>query len=309
MQQTSLTRFAWLSIAAALATIVLKAAAYYVTGSVGLLSDALESVVNLVAALMALAMLVVAARPPDEMHAFGYSKAEYFSSGVEGALILLAAASITWTAVPRLIAPRPLEQVGIGLAVSVVAALLNFVVARLLLDAGNKYRSITLEADAQHLLTDVWTSAGIVIGVGVVVLTGWTRLDPIIALVVAINILWTGVKLLRRSVFGLLDATLPRAEQEAIKQALGRYEREGFRYHALRTRHAGHRSFVSFHVLVPGDWTVQRGHDLLEQIERDIRATVPSATVFTHLEPIGDPAAWQDISLDRMDDVASGKRD
>ena len=309
MQQTSLARFAWLSIAAALATIVLKAAAYYVTGSVGLLSDALESVVNLVAALMALAMLVVAARPPDEMHAFGYSKAEYFSSGVEGALILLAAASIIWTAVPRLIAPRPLEQVGIGLAVSVVAALLNFVVARLLLDAGNKYRSITLEADAQHLLTDVWTSAGIVIGVGVVVLTGWTRLDPIIALVVAINILWTGVKLLRRSVFGLLDATLPRAEQEAIKQALGRYEREGFRYHALRTRHAGNRSFVSFHVLVPGDWTVQRGHDLLEQIERDIRAAVPRATVFTHLEPIGDPAAWQDISLDRIDDVPGGKRD
>ena len=309
MQQTSLTRFAWLSIAAALATIVLKTAAYYVTGSVGLLSDALESVVNLVAALTALAMLVVAARPPDEMHAFGYSKAEYFSSGVEGALILLAAASITWTAVTRLIAPRPLEQVGIGLAVSVVAALLNFVVARLLLDAGNKYRSITLEADAQHLLTDVWTSAGIVIGVGVVVLTGWTRLDPIIALIVAINILWTGVKLLRRSVFGLLDATLPRAEQEAIKQALGRYEREGFRYHALRTRHAGNRSFISFHVLVPGDWTVQRGHDLLEQIERDIRAAVPSATVFTHLEPIGDPAAWQDISLDRIDDVPGGKRD
>jgi len=309
MQQTSLTRFAWLSIAAALATIVLKSAAYYVTGSVGLLSDALESVVNLVAALMALAMLVVAARPPDEMHAFGYSKAEYFSCGVEGALILLAAASIAWTAVSRLIAPRPLEQVGIGLAVSVVAALLNFVVARLLLDAGNKYRSITLEADAQHLLTDVWTSAGIVIGVGVVVLTGWTRLDPIIALVVAINILWTGVKLLQRSVFGLLDETLPRAEQEAIKQALGRYEREGFRYHALRTRHAGNRSFVSFHVLVPGDWTVQRGHDLLEQIERDIRATVPSATVFTHLEPIGDPAAWQDISLDRIDDVPGGKRD
>jgi len=178
-----------------------------------------------------------------------------------------------------------------------------------LLDAGNKYRSITLEADAQHLLTDVWTSAGIVIGVGVVVLTGWTRLDPIIALVVAVNILWTGVKLLRRSVLGLLDATLPRAEQEAIKLALGRYEREGFRYHALRTRHAGNRSFVSFHVLVPGDWTVQRGHDLLEEIERDIRAAVPSATVFTHLEPIGDPAAWQDISLDRIDDVPGGKRD
>jgi cation diffusion facilitator family transporter len=309
MQQASLTRFAWLSIAAALATIALKAFAYYVTGSVGLLSDALESVVNLVAALMALAMLVVAARPPDEMHAYGYSKAEYFSSGVEGALILLAATSIAWTAIPRLITPRPLEHVGIGLAVSVVAALLNFAVARLLLDAGKRYRSITLEADAQHLLTDVWTSVGIVIGIGVVALTGWTRLDPIIALVVAINILWTGVKLLRRSVLGLLDATLPEAEQAAIKQVLARYEGAGFHYHALRTRHAGRRSFVSFHVLVPGDWTVQRGHDLLEQIERDIRAALPGATVFTHLEPIGDPAAWQDISLDRIDDATGGKRD
>jgi cation diffusion facilitator family transporter len=306
MQQTSLTRFARLSIGAAFATIALKAVAYYVTGSVGLLSDALESVVNLAAAVMALAMLVVAARPPDEMHAYGYSKAEYFSSGVEGALILLASASIVWTAVPRLIKPRPLEQVGIGLAVSVLAALLNFAVARILLAAGRKYRSITLEADARHLLTDVWTSAGIVIGIGVVALTGWIRLDPIIALVVAMNILWTGIKLLRRSVLGLLDVTLSQAEQAAIKQVLGRYERKGIRYHALRTRHAGSRSFVSFHVLVPGDWTVQRGHDLLEQIERDIRAAVPSATVLTHLEPIGDPSAWQDIPLDRIDDVPGG---
>jgi cation diffusion facilitator family transporter len=302
MQQTSLTRFAWLSIGAALATIALKALAYYVTGSVGLLSDALESVVNLVAALMALAMLVVAARPPDEMHSFGYSKAEYFSSGVEGALILLAAASIAWTAIPRLIMPRPLEQVGLGLAVSIIAALLNFAVARLLLDAGKRYRSITLEADAQHLLTDVWTSTGIVVGVGVVALTGWTRLDPIIALAVAVNILWTGVKLLRRSVLGLMDVTLPQAEHEAIKRALSRYERDGIRFHALRTRHAGSRSFISLHVLVPGDWSVQRGHDLLEQIERDIRAAVPSATVFTHLEPVGDPRAWQDMSLDQTDD-------
>ena len=308
MQQTSLTRFAWLSIGAALTTIVLKAVAYYVTGSVGLLSDALESVVNLVAALMALAMLVVAARPPDEMHAFGYSKAEYFSSSVEGALILMAAAGIAWTAIPRLIMPRPLEQVGLGLAVSVIAGLLNFAIARLLLDAGKRYRSITLEADAQHLLTDVWTSAGIVVAVGVVALTGWTRLDPMIALAVAINILWTGVKLLRRSVLGLMDVTLPQAEQEAIKQALSRYECDGIRFHALRTRHAASRSFISFHVLVPGDWSVQRGHDLVEQIERDIRAAVPSATVFTHLEPVGDPAAWQDISLDRTDDVPGTRR-
>jgi cation diffusion facilitator family transporter len=208
---------------------------------------------------------------------------------------VLAAASIAWAAIPRLMTPRSLNQVGIGLAISVVAALLNFAVARLLLGAGKKYRSITLEADAQHLLTDVWTSAGVVVAVSVVALTGLTRLDPIIALVVALNILWTGVKLLRRSALGLLDASLSPAEQDAIKQVLRRYEVEGIRYHALRTRHSGMRSFVSFHVLVPGDWTVQHGHDLLERIEGDIRAAVPSATVFTHLEPIGDPAAWQDI--------------
>jgi cation diffusion facilitator family transporter len=309
MQRTSLTGFAWLSISAALLTIALKGAAYYVTGSVGLLSDALESLVNLAAALMALAMLVVAARPPDEMHAFGYSKAEFFSSGVEGALILLAAAGIVWAAVPRLITPRPLEQVGTGLAISVIAALLNFAVARLLFDAGKRYRSITLEADAHHLMTDVWTSAAIVIGVGVVTLTGWTRLDPAIALAVALNILWTGFKLLRRSVLGLLDVTLPEAEQDAIRQVLGRYEAQGFRYHALRTRHAGARSFVSLHMLVPADWTVKRGHDLLEQIERDIRAAVPGSAVFTHLEPIDDPAAAKDIPLDRLDEVPAGKRD
>jgi cation diffusion facilitator family transporter len=309
MEQTNLTKFAWLSIAAALATIALKAAAYYVTGSVGLLSDALESVVNLVAALMALAMLLVAARPADEMHAYGYGKAEYFSSGAEGALILLAAASITWTAIPRLIVPRPLEQVGIGVAVSFAATVLNFVVARRLLAAGRTYRSMTLEADAQHLMTDVWTTAGVLAGIGIVALTGWTRLDPIIALAVAINILWTGVQLLRRSVLGLLDAALPAAEQETIKQVLSRYERQGFHYHALRTRHAGRRSFISFHVLVPGDWTVQRGHDLLEELEAEIRNVVPNATVFTHLEPIGDPAAWQDLCLDRPDTVRGRKLD
>ena len=300
MDRAGLTKFAWLSIAAAIATIILKTSAYYLTGSVGLLSDALESVVNLVAALIALAMLTVASRPPDEMHAFGYSKAEFFSSGFEGALILLAAASIVWTAVPRLITPRPLEQVGIGLAVSVLAALLNYAVARVLLDAGHKYRSITLEADARHLMTDVWTSAGVVVGVGIVFFTGLLRLDPIIALIVAVNILWTGVKLLRRSVLGLLDRTLPAAEQQAIKQVLSRYERDGIHCHALRTRYAGSRSFISFHVLVPGEWSVQRGHDLLEEVEREIRAAVPGATVFTHLEPIGDPAAWEDTSLDRF---------
>jgi cation diffusion facilitator family transporter len=300
MNSPGLTKFAWLSIAAALATIVLKASAYYVTGSVGLLSDALESVVNLVAAMMALAMLAIAARPPDEMHAFGYNKAEYFSSGLEGALILLAAASIVWAAIPRLIMPRALDQIGIGVSVSILAAILNFAVARLLLQAAAKYRSITLEADAHHLMTDVWTSAAIVAGIVVVFLTGWNRLDPIIAIIVAINILWTGAKLLRRSVLGLLDTALPPAEHQAIKEVLSRYERDGIHYHALRTRYAGSRSFISFHVLVPGDWTVQRGHDLLEQVERDIRAAIRGATVFTHLEPAGDPKAWEDTSLDRF---------
>jgi cation diffusion facilitator family transporter len=305
--KANLTRFAWLSIGAAVLTIALKATAYWLTGSIGLLSDALESLVNLVAATMALSMLIVAARPADEIHAFGYSKAEYFSSGLEGALILIAAATIAWTALPRLFTPQPLEQLGIGLTVSVLASAVNFYVARILMSAGKEYRSITLEADANHLMADVWTSAGVVLGVGVVALTGWLRLDPLIALIVAANILRTGWQLLSRSIRGLLDAALPVAEQEAIKQVLNRYESQGIQHHALRTRQAGTRSFISLHVLVPGDWTVQRGHDLLEHLERDIRATVPGAQLFTHLEPQGDPAAWEDIALDREDSPVGSK--
>ena len=304
MESANLTRFAWLSIGAAILTIALKTTAYWLTDSVGLLSDALESVVNLVAAIMALAMLTIAARPADEMHAFGYGKAEYFSSGLEGALILLAAASIAWTAVPRLFAPQPLEHVGIGLGISVLASAINFAVARVLMNAGKEYRSITLEADAHHLMTDVWTSAGVVLGVGAVALTGWVRLDPGVALIVAANILRIGWQLLGRSVRGLMDATLPSAERDAIKRVLNRYESQGIQYHALRTRQAGTRAFISLHVLVPRDWTVQRGHDLLEQLERDIRSAVPGAQLFTHLEPQGDPAALEDIGLDRKDHAA-----
>jgi cation diffusion facilitator family transporter len=308
VERANLTRFAWLSIGAAVLTIALKATAYWLTGSIGLLSDALESLVNLVAAIMALSMLTVAARPADEIHAFGYSKAEYFSSGLEGALILLAAATITWTALPRLFAPQPLEQLGIGLTVSVLASAVNFAVARVLMNAGKEYRSITLEADAHHLLTDVWTSAGVVLGVGAVALTGWLHLDPIIALIVAANILRTGWQLLNRSIRGLLDAALPTEEQDAIKKVLDQYESQGIQYHALRTRQAGTRSFISLHVLVPGDWTVQCGHDLLEHLERDIRAAVPGAQLFTHLEPQGDPAAWEDIALDRKDSAVKNEK-
>jgi cation diffusion facilitator family transporter len=309
MGKKTLTRFAWLSVGAAVVTIALKALAYLVTGSVGLLSDALESCVNLAAALMALAMLGVAARDPDETHPFGYSKAEYFSSGLEGALIVLAAAGIVWSALPRLISPQPLEQIGIGLGASVIASAVNFAVGRRLLKAGREHRSMTLEADAHHLLTDVWTSAGIIAGIAAVYFTGWNRLDPLIALIVAANIVRIGAQLLRRSVLGLMDSALPATELAAVGEVLAGYERQGVRYHALRTRRAGARAFVSLHVLVPGGWSVRRGHDLLENIEREIRAAVPNSTVFTHLEALEDPAAWEDLGLDRAERAIGAKSD
>lgn len=294
-----LKRFAWLSIAAAIITIGLKAIAYWLTGSVGLLSDVLESFVNLAGAMMALAMLTVAARPADEDHAYGHSKAEYFSSGVEGTLILIAAVSIGVAAYRRLIAPRPLEQIGLGLGVSVVASLVNLIVALVLLRAGKRHNSITLEANAQHLLTDVWTSAGVLVGVGAVAFTGWERLDPIVAFLVAGNIVWMGVRIMRKSVLGLMDTALPVDEQNAIRKVLEPYLQGGVQCHALLTRQSGSRRFVSFHVLVPGIWTVQRGHELLENIEADIRRAIPSVTVLTHLESLSDPTSWQDTTLDR----------
>lgn len=295
----SLTRYAWLSVAAALATIAIKTGAWWLTGSVGLLSDALESLVNLIAALMALWMLWLAERPPDEEHAYGYSKAEYFSSGFEGGLIFLAAAAIIWTAVPRLMAPRPLEQVGLGLALSVFASGINLWVAMLLRRAGRRHNSITLEADAHHLMTDVWTSAGVVVGVGAVALTGLQHLDPIIAIAVALNILWTGYGLIRRSALGLLDRSLSPERRANIQTILARYEAEGIAFHALRTREAAGRSFVTVHVLVPGAWTVQSGHDLAEAIESEIRGAIPGVSVTTHLEPSDDPASLLDAELDR----------
>ena len=299
MRTTNLTRYAWLSIAAALATIGLKSVAYLVTGSVGLLSDAVESLVNLVGAVMALSMLTVASRPADEDHSYGHSKAEYFSSGVEGTLILVAALSIGIAAGRRLVAPQALEQVGIGLAVSVCASLVNLAVALLLRRAGRQYHSITLEANAQHLFTDVWTSAGVIVGVGVVAATHWSPLDPIVALLVAANIVWTGVRIVRQSVLGLMDTALPEEERIELRLALEPYLKDGVEYHALRTRQSGARRFVSLHVIVPGMWTVHRGHELLERIEADIRRVVPNVTVLTHLESLDDPASWDDVMLDR----------
>ncbi len=295
----SLTRYAWLSIAAAIATISLKGAAYALTGSVGLLSDAVESLVNLAAAIVALAMLTVASQPPDDEHQYGHDKAEYFSSGVEGTLIVFAAIAIAVAAIERLLNPRPIQDVGVGLAVSAVASAINFGVARVLFRIARRYESITLEADARHLMVDVWTSAGVLVGVGLVVLTGWERLDSIVALLVAANIVLTGQRLVSRSVHGLLDTALPASEGDALHGVVAAYRAKGVEFHAIRSRQAGARRFVSMHVLVPGDWSVLRGHQLLEDVERDIRGALPNCSVLTHLEPIEDPASFDDIDLDR----------
>jgi cation diffusion facilitator family transporter len=299
MEGRSARFYTFLSIGAAVFTIVLKTAAYLLTGSVGLLSDAAESVVNLVAAIVATWAVTYAAKPPDEEHAFGHYKAEYFSSGAESVLILIAAGSIAFAAWGRLFDPQPLEQVGLGLALSLIATAVNGALALAMLRAGRRLRSITLRADAHHLLTDVWTSVGVVIGVVLVPITGWLVLDPIIALVVAANIVWAGLKLLRETGLGLLDTALPAADREAISTALQPFEAQGVQFHALRTRVAGARRFVSLHVLVPGSWTVQQGHDLCEAVEGAITEALPGTFVFTHLEPLEDPASWADQALDR----------
>ncbi len=305
MDRTPLTRFAFLSLAAALVTISLKLVAWHLTGSVGMLSDALESIVNVVAAAATIWLLYLSARPPDERHAYGYSKAEYFSSAFEGALILVAAALIAWAAVLRLMHPQPIEQVGIGIAVSIVASAINLGVARLLLGAARKHHSIALEADAHHLMTDVWTSAGVVVAVVAVAATGWNWLDPVIALAVAANIVFTGVSLLRRSAFGLMDEALPAERVGQINAVLDRYREQGVEFHAIRTRAAAGRSFVSMHVLVPGAWTVKQGHDLVDRVEHEVAATAPGTTVFTHLEPKEDPTSYKDEGLDRQTPGAS----
>lgn len=294
-----LRRYAWLSISAAVATIVLKSTAFILTDSIGLLADALESSANLLAAIVALIVLTVAAQPPDEEHVYGHGKAEYFASGVEGTLIFVAAITIGISAIFRFINPQPLEQIGIGLIISVIASMLNLVVARVLLRAGRQYRSITLEADAKHLMTDVWTTAGVLIGVIAVALTGWERLDPLIALAVALQILVSGFKLLRSSISGLLDAALPQDEISTIVEILERYSQDGVQFHALRTRQSGVQRFMEVHVQVPGTWSVQRGHSLLEDIDHDVRKVLNPIAVSTHLEPLEDPRSWEDIAINR----------
>ena len=295
-----LEHYAWLSVAAAFATILLKTAAWYVTGSVGLLSDALESLINLVAALLTLSMLRLAAAPPDEAHPYGRFKAEYFSSGIEGALIVFAAVSIAFAAVPRLASPASIEAPLLGLALSAVATAINLGAGLLLIMAGRRQHSIALEADGHHLMTDVWTSVGVIAGVGLVAATGWLILDPLIALGVAIHIVWTGAVLMRLSFIGLLDAAIPEAERAEIEKIFAEYRpRYGVEFHALLTRQAGARRFISFHLLVPDAWPVDRAHQLSEEIESRVRSLVPNAILFSHIEPISQPASYDDIKLER----------
>lgn len=294
-----LTQYAWLSIAAALATLFLKLASYWVTGSMGLLSDALESLVNLAAAIIAMVSLTVSARPADEQHAYGHTKAEYFSSGIEGALILVAAAGIGWSAVGRLIDPEPLQELSAGMIIASVASAINLVVARILHLAARRAHSVTLDAEARHLMADVWTSAAVIGGIGLVSVTDWLWLDPLLGLAVAVHIVFAGVNLVRQSLHGLMDTGLPPEEMALIRSVLAGYAGDGVQYHALRTRVAGAWRFMSVHLLVPGGWTVAHGHNMVEKIEEELRSKVPRLTVTTHLEPVEDPVSWDDVGLER----------
>lgn len=300
------SRYARMSIAAALSTMALKFGAWWITESVGLLSDAMESIVNLSAAMMALWLLRVAARPADSEHSYGHGKAEYFAGTFEGAMIAAAALSIAWAAWPRLWAPQPLEQTGIGLVICAVAAGINWGVSATMLRASKRHRSLTLKADAQHLMTDVWTSVGVIVGVALVAATGWLILDPLLAFAVAINILWTSLRLLRESAQGLMDAAWPDAERNELNRILDEFRGTGIDFHAVRTRRSGKLHFVSFHVLVPGAWTVQQGHDFVEQIEARISARMAPVSVLTHLEPIEEPRAHDDEMLERAPPVSTG---
>lgn len=301
MKSQSLKKFLYLSILAAIVTIGLKFIAYFETGSMGFFSDALESLVNLFAAVVALILLHISEKPADEGHKYGHGKAEYFSSAIEGALILIAAFSIIYTSVPRIIHPRPLENLGIGTLYSVAASIVNLVVGMVLLKNGKKHKSMILEADGKHLLTDVWTSAGVIAGVLLVKFTGLLVLDPIIAIIVALNIVYTGYKLISRSASGLMDASIPQDEIKEITDYFDSLKSKHIDYHSLLTRQAGHRKFISFHLLVPGDWSVKKGHDFAEEIEQRIENMFDeSVTVTTHIEPIEDPLSMNDIKIDRL---------
>lgn len=293
-----LRKYAWLAIGTAVLTVLLKAGAWAITGSVGLLSDAAESMVNLVAAIVALVTLTIAARPADHNHHFGHGKAEYFSAALEGIMVFVAAASIIYLGIERLLNPRPLESLGIGLAISMAAAVLNGVVGRILIRAGTRYRSITLRADGKHLMTDVYTSVGVVVGLGLAWLTGWNWMDPVVAILVGVNILFTGYRLITESTAGLMDISLSPEDNARIHAILDAHTEQGrIEFHAVRTRESGARQFMEMHMLVPGDWSVQRGHDAMEDLIEEIVAEFPAMRVTGHLEPISDPRSYEDMTL------------
>ncbi len=281
-------RVAWLSVVASVATLLLKFSAYYLTDSVSLFSDAMESFVNLSAGLVALLVLTVVARPADENHPYGHDKAEYFSSGVEGALIIVAAISIIWAAWERFNVQQPLSNITQGVLISLAASAINFGVAQYMLRAARQYDSITLEADARHLLTDVWTSVGVAVGLCVLVFApaDWQVLDPIVAILVALNIIHTGFDLLRRSMDGLMDTTLPVEDVRQIRTSIEQSIGVCYSYNQLRSRKSGSRRFIEFNLLLPGDTSVAVAHDLCDQLEDAIERRLSKTTVTIHVEPL-----------------------
>jgi cation diffusion facilitator family transporter len=315
MADSRLTYPILLSILAAIITLVLKSLAYWLTGSVGLLSDACESLINLVAATVAFVSLWVSAKPVDTTHTYGHEKIEFFSSGLEGVLIVGAAVAIAFYAVRRLILPEELEQLDLGVGISVIASLINYIVARILLNAGRKHSSIVLEADGKHLMTDVWTSGGVVCGLVVMQLADkfWAVkipwLDPVIALAVAGNITWTGLGLVRRSFDGLMDHALPEEEQERIRAAIESNLEPGMHFHALRSRQAGSRRFIDFHLLVPGKMSVSAAHALIQRIEQAIHDVLPDCEITVHAEPIEERASWEDSALLPVEEAAREHRE
>lgn len=302
MNRKSLNKYLYLSIAAAIVTILLKFYAFHVTGSMGLFSDALESFVNLFAALFALLMLHLSRKPADHEHEFGHGKAEYFSSAVEGALILIAAFTIIRSAVPRIIDPQPLENISTGLLFSLMASLVNLLVGLVLINNGKKKKSLLVEADGRHLMTDVYTSVGVILGIILVELTGWLIIDPVIAILVGLNIIYSGYRLIHRSARELMDASIPEDELERVTAYLDSLGDREIEYHSLLTRMSGPRRFISMHLLVPGEWSVKRGHDCADEVEETIIAMFREpVTVSTHIEPVEDPASMRDIGIDRVD--------
>lgn len=293
-------QLALISIFASIIVIAIKFASYFISGSVSLLSDAMESFVNLAAALITFFMIRLALSPPDKEHMYGHTKAEYFSSILEGLLIFLAALAIIYTAILRIIHPQPLQKIEIGLLLSLVASAINYVVAQILIAQGKKRHSIALEADGSHLMTDVVTSGGVFFGLIIVSITRISVLDPIIAIIVAIQIVITGVKIMNKSISGFMDVAIIPNELAIITDEFAKHEQKGIKFHGLLTRQSGARRFISFHVLVPGNWSVRKGHLLVEEIENNIHNLIPFSTITTHLEPIEDPLSWKDENLDRV---------